>query len=436
MTELKPKGESLSVNDIMEHIREEIKKNQEEGFYTRDEGKEFLDHSSVLSRDANGKIDELLILINQLWDPTQDREITSHRPYIGKLIVLSKRLIRLLSKPFSKVILQGQREFNQNLAKLTTVLINYLNPFLKSMSDNIHDLMNRYEDLGLKYLDLIERHNRLYESHLKILESFNIQQRKLEEMLSGIKRAQDAGLKTPNSKLRTHMHFDDQSYLLFEDKFRGSREEVKERQRTYLKHFKGSEKVLDIGCGRGEFLELLMEEGIDSYGIDTNEFMVSLCNERGLRTIKDDGLNHLRSLKENSLGGIFAAQVVEHLKPGEIIELVKEGCRSLKSGGIFIAETVNPLCLTIFSGPFYLDLTHVKPIHPQALTFLMEMAGFRDVEIKFTSPYPDEMKLQQVDFFHKMKRFEDAFLNIINNNINMLNELLYGCQDYAVIGRK
>jgi len=439
MTELKPKGETLSVEDIMEHIREEIRKKQEEGFYTKDEGREFLEHGAAIDREAKGRMAELLGLINQLWDPTLDRKITSHRPYIGKLIVLAKKIIRVFSRPVFKVMLQGQKELNQHLVKLMTVLINYLNPSLQSIRDNIHDLIHRYEELGIKYLDTINSHNKLYEDHLKILDSFNIQQRKLEEILSGLNKTIDRRQKTEDSQLQTpnsQPYFNDQSYLLFEDRFRGTREEIKERQRIYVGYFKGSKGVLDLGCGRGEFLEVLREEGIDAYGIDTNETMVSLCIEKGFRVIKEDGLNHLRSLDEDSLGGIFAGQVVEHLEPTELIEIVKEGYRKLRSGGVFIAETINPLCLTIFSGPFYLDLTHVKPIHPQAFAFLMEMAGFRDVEIKFISPYPEEMKLQQVDFFHNLRRFEDAFLNIINNNINRLNELLYGYQEYAVIGRK
>lgn len=194
--------------------------------------------------------------------------------------------------------------------------------------------------------------------------------------------------------------------------------------------------MLDLGCGREEFLELLKEKGIDSYGIDTNELTVSLCKEKGLDVMKTDGLSHLMSLQDDSLGGVFAAQVVEHLEPGNLIEMVRLSYKKLKVGATFIAETINPLCLTTFSGPFYFNLTNIKPIHPQALVFLMEMAGFRNVEIKYTSPYPEEMKLQQVDFFHNLRKFEDAFLNIINNNINRLNELLYGYQEYAVICRK
>lgn len=423
MAGLKPKGDSLSVNDIMRHIRKEIRKKQEEGIYPEDKR---LPDSAAMAEEARRRMDELMGILNAEWNPERYTKITSHRPYTGKFIVLSKKLIRFFTKPLSRVMLQGQKEFNQHLVQL----INYLIPFFK-------DLSARYEDLGIKYLEMIKGHNRLHEGHLKILESFNIQQRKLEEIISGIKRVQEAGLKTDDSRLQTQeITLDDKSYLLFEDRFRGSRDELKERQRIYIDHFKGSEKVLDIGCGRGEFLEILKEEGIDSYGIDTNEPMVSLCKDRGLNVIKGDGVDHLRSLEDNSLGGIFAAQVVEHLEGGDLIEMIRLSYQKLRTGATFIAETINPLCLTIFSGPFYLDLTHIRPIHPQALLFLMEMTGFRDVEIKFTSPYPEEMKLQQVDFFHSLRRFEDAFLNIVNNNINRLNELLYGYQEYAVIGKK
>ncbi len=444
MTDIKPKGESLSVNDIMDHLREEIKKKQEEGFYVKDEGKEFLEHGAALTREVRVKMDELVGTINQIWDPTIDREIASHRPYIGKLIVLAKKIVRALARPVFKVMLQGQKELNQHLVKLMTVLINYLNPSLQSVRDNIQDLMGRYEELGIKYLSTIKSHNELYKSHLGILESFNMQQRKLEELLSGLKRAQGEAILAPTvephaSRLTTHdsrLNLDDKSYLLFEDRYRGTREDVKEKQRIYVDYFKDVKKVLDLGCGRGEFLELLKEKGINSYGIDTNELNVSMCKEKGLDVIKTDGISHLKSLEDDSLGGVFAAQVVEHLEAGDIIEMIRLAYRKLKTDTTFIAETINPLCLTTFAGPFYLDLTHIKPIHPQALVFLLEMAGFKNVEIKYGAPYPDEMKLQQVDFFHNMRKFEDVFLNTINNNINRLNELLYGYQEYAVIGRK
>ncbi len=116
--------------------------------------------------------------------------------------------------------------------------------------------------------------------------------------------------------------------------------------------------------------------------------------------------------------------------------LVHRAFVALKSGGTFVAETLNPACLTIFSGAFYLDLTHIKPIHPQAAIFLLEAAGFTGVAVRYVNPYPERMKLQTLEPAWAKRRFEAPLVEALNDMIRQLNDLLYTCQDYAVIGRK
>ena len=136
-----------------------------------------------------------------------------------------------------------------------------------------------------------------------------------------------------------------------------------------------------------------------------------------------------------SLGGIFLSQVIEHLDPEILRDLVRTAFLKLAPGGALLAETINPQCLTTFSGAFYLDLSHHNPIHPEAARFLWESLGFRQVEILYVSPYPQEMRLEEM-VRRDDETYEDEIARVLNENIQRLNALLYGYQDYAVVGYK
>ena len=194
--------------------------------------------------------------------------------------------------------------------------------------------------------------------------------------------------------------------------------------------------MLDVGCGRGEFLELCREAGLAARGIDSDPGMVARCREAGLDVAEGDALPHLESLPDGALGGVFCAQVIEHVPPEAFIALVRLSHAKLRAGGALLCETPNPACLTVFSGAFYLDLTHQKPIHPEAARFVFEAAGLRDVEVRFVNPYPPEAGLQRLEPLWYMRRYEEAFLEALNDNFARLNALLWGAQDYAAIGWK
>ena len=144
----------------------------------------------------------------------------------------------------------------------------------------------------------------------------------------------------------------------------------------------------------------------------------------------------LEKVADGTLGGIFCSQVIEHVPGDALVALVRLAHAKLRPGAVLLCETPNPACLTVFSGAFYVDLTHVKPIHPEAARFVLEAAGFRDVEIRYANPYPPEAKLQPLEPLWYMRRYEEAFLTALNDNFARLNDLLWGAQDYAVIGRK
>ncbi|WP_160329475.1 methionine biosynthesis protein MetW [Methanofollis ethanolicus] len=222
------------------------------------------------------------------------------------------------------------------------------------------------------------------------------------------------------------------NYFVFEERFRGSRQDIKARQEAFLPYFEDCRNVLDIGCGRGEFLELAQERGVDARGVDIDDTMVEFCRSKGLAVEKVDAVSYLETLEDRSLDGIFIDQVVEHLEPAYLVRLLDLCYRKLQYGYYLVAETVNPLSFVSLAN-FYIDISHVRPVHPETLKFLFEVAGFREVEARFSSPVPEEGRLQRLS---PPEGISTAFVESYNRNIDLLNGILYGAQDYAVVGKK
>ncbi|MDF0594336.1 methionine biosynthesis protein MetW, partial [Methanotrichaceae archaeon M04Ac] len=228
---------------------------------------------------------------------------------------------------------------------------------------------------------------------------------------------------------------DGMNYFVFEEAFRGSRETIKERQSAFVRYFEGSKNVLDIGCGRGEFLELLRDAGIGGRGIDINEDMVAYCRSRGLDVERIDAIAYLEGLEDKSLDGVFLDQVVEHLRPDYMVKMLGLCYKKMKYGHYIVVETVNPLSFTSLAN-FYIDLTHVRPVHPETLRFLLGVMGFREVEARFSSPVSDAARLKNIEARKVTEESAKTVAEVHDNNIDLINNALYGAMDYAIIGKK
>lgn len=211
----------------------------------------------------------------------------------------------------------------------------------------------------------------------------------------------------------------------FEEVFRGSREELLEHYRTLAARFEGLGPVLDIGCGRGEFLELLAEVGAEGIGVEIDPALVRECEERGLRAELGDALARIAGEVDGSLGGIVLIQVVEHLTAQEVADLIPLAFEKLKPGGRIIIETVNPQSLYVFAHSLYADPTHYKPVHPAYLDFLCKEAGFEAIEIEWRAPPPPSDALEV-----------PAGEGSVATNFEKLSSLVYGPQDYAIIATR
>jgi len=210
----------------------------------------------------------------------------------------------------------------------------------------------------------------------------------------------------------------------------------------YLPLFSGACDVLDLGCGRGEFLELLREAGIGARGVDTNHAMVEHCRARELEVVEGDGLAYLESLTDGSLGGLFAAQVVEHLEPAVLVGVLDAACRKLRPGARIVIETINPSCWFAFFEAYIRDITHVQPVHPETLRYLLQASGFHRVEIRYQVPYPQAEKMQGVPVPEtsasdpeERQALADLALTF-NSNIERINNLMFTYLDYAAVGER
>lgn len=180
---------------------------------------------------------------------------------------------------------------------------------------------------------------------------------------------------------------DDGFYRAFEDRYRGSRELIKLRLKTYLPFvrplldFYGKGEALDLGCGRGEWLELLAEAGFNAIGVDLDNIQLAACKGLGLNVRTADAIDFIKRLPDANLVLVTAFHLVEHLQFSQLQELVKEALRVLKPGGLLILETPNPENILTGTSNFYLDPMHQRPIPPQLLSFLPEYYGFRKVKI-------------------------------------------------------
>jgi len=311
--------------------------------------------------------------INSGWDIQNNGYfISSHRPILGKFLVGARELIHGEVQRYVDPTIWKQKEFNSSIVKI-----------LNNTTKRLDRISSQIED--------------------EIAQS--------ESIKSGV-----------------------QNYFILEEQFRGSREDIKKNQSEFIEYFKGCVNVLDIGCGRGEFLELLKERGIGGRGVAMDEDTVENCRTLDLNVRKMDAISYLNLIENESLDGVFMDQVVEHLDPHYLINMISLCFTKMTFGAYIIIKTVNPLSLVSLSN-FYIDMNHKKPFHPDTLKFLIKSAGFREPVVRFCAPLVENRKLELIDT-NGLNEKERRVAEVFNQNAEKLNSIIFGPQDYAVIGMK
>lgn len=402
--------------------------------------------------------------------------IVSHKKVIGKFIIFWKKIIRRFLRWLIYPIVTEQNEFNASVTASINAIYNNeivtqeaLNRFYEDRNNfiKIDNKLNKMDEIienvllkhiknckakeainivntvSEKYdnLEILIKEDQLSDCNSKKINDIENRIEKLQENMNyfsyRLRKNNKSLIVDKNTNISSEEssgtileNKDRMDYFLFENKFRGTLREIRENQIQYLKYYLGKQNILDIGAGRGEFLELLNENNISNNGIDVYQDFVDYCKEKGLHVENADALSYLQTLEDNVLGGIFMSQVAEHLDNNYLFDLIEESYKKLENGAYFIAETPNPRVLSTFTNSFYLDPTHVKPVHPETFKFIMEYVGFKHVDILYTknSKIPYKLPLLNGNNIENLQDFNDG--------INLLNELLFGSQDYAIIARK
>ena len=228
------------------------------------------------------------------------------------------------------------------------------------------------------------------------------------------------------SMLKEEDHILDAMYMVFEDWFRGTRAEIKRRLSVYLPHIdkmkseKGDVSILDAGCGRGEWLELLQENGYQAKGIDINRVALLQCRELGLDVTESGVIEYLKGLERGSLDVISGFHIIEHLSFKTLVALFDEAMAVLKSGGMILFETPNPTNILVSSYDFYRDPSHQKPLHPDTMNFVAESRGFVRTGSYFVLDEGSDLRL--------IKSTEWM--------LNDINDYIKAPRDFALIGYK
>jgi O-antigen chain-terminating methyltransferase len=217
--------------------------------------------------------------------------------------------------------------------------------------------------------------------------------------------------------IASDVHLLDKFFALFDEEFRGNRTAIKERLKPYLELLQGLDqaRVVDIGSGRGEWLELLQEHGFQATGVDLNGVLVKACRERGLDVVEEDLFRYLSAQQDGSLGVLSAFHVVEHLSIEELVSFLNEAMRVLKPGGALMLETPNPQNVLVGSCNFYFDPTHRNPLPSEVLQLLVETRGFEAIKVLPLNPSEAEPVAGDSEI------------------VSRFNQYFYGPMDYGLI---
>ena len=228
---------------------------------------------------------------------------------------------------------------------------------------------------------------------------------------------------------------DSYKYVGFEDQFRGSQHDIRERVAAYVPACSKARAMCSMSdAGAVNFSTCCVTRGISARGVDLNDEMAAVCRERGLDATAGDALSYLLAQPDGSLGGLFAAQVVEHLEPDYLMRFLDAAYHKLRPGSKIVLETINPACWFAFFSSYIRDITHVRPLHPDTLQYLVGASGFQKC------PFATARRFRTSRSCRLCR--SDAGLEarhgvaVFNDNVRKLNSLLFTYLDYAAIGER
>jgi SAM-dependent methyltransferase len=295
-----------------------------------------------------------------------------------------------------------------------------------------HDRVTLLEKFQSQAFDELRRHlDGLYARLDQRIDAYRRESRHLWAELQALLAALDAA----GSPLRVARAAQERDYVELEARFRGEESDIERRVDPYLEILEGRGPVLDLGCGRGEALEVLARRGVAGRGVDANAEMVARCREKGLEAEEGDLFEALGRAEPGSLGGVLSLHVIEHLPAESLDTLVKLAWRALREGGVLILETPSPLSLVVAARNFWIDPTHRRPVHPATLRHTFEQAGFDPVERVDLQPFAAADRLPEIPT-EGLPAELAPLVERIHRVRDELDGLLFGYQDFGMVGYK
>jgi SAM-dependent methyltransferase len=395
-------GEPLNVDDLVAQLKRRVEERRREGLYPPDLDADLHEHQRRVAQFRSGPdftpVLDALHRLDVLGGFSLERIDTSSRLPGGK--AMHDTVAKVVSRQTAGVLEQIQL-------------------FADTVREAMRAMLAVVEQPNHVHADLVGQLDAVFDR----IAAFERGPASSKAAVADLRKRVDS-LEVAEARRQFHPFYES---ARFEEEFRGSRDELLDHYRGLAEWFHGCAPVVDVGCGRGEFLELLKGIGIEASGVEIDGVLVESCRARGLDVTDADGLEYLAGMDDGGVGGIVMIQVVEHLTAQQVIDFVLLARDKVRPGGRVVVETVNPQSLYVFAHAFYLDPTHGAPVHPAYLDFLFRQAGF-DVRIDWRSPPgEDEMAVADPD------APADAPFNV---NVERLNRLLFAPQDYALIATR
>ena len=433
-------SDDVDVQQLMADVRAEVERKRSAGLYPPDVLEEF--DALTGSESSEDSLSSAMMSLRQSSGFSTAVTTASKMGPVAPLASSFKRVIRGSVRWYMTGILQQVEQFSANAIHVIGLLANRVRRLEELNEEMARQLENQTAQVRAS-IETAARATEATERRLNELESVRAGDRlpSLERSLRGIREAMDGPAEPPAAAAQAaqtaRSTTADRSldYYDFESCFRGDEADVKRKQEVYVEVFRDvPAPVVDLGCGRGEFLELLVAENIPAYGIDRHPDMIERCVEKGLDARRGDVLDHLSSVPQGTLGGVFSAQMIEHLDVGDVPRFFELAADALAPGGRLVVETLNPQSLYVFAAAFYVDLGHLRPLHPLTLRFLAEKSGFSDVRVEYQFPAPDDVRPLEVRTVGDPK--VDEALGVVNENFARFDRVVFGPQDYAIVATR
>jgi O-antigen chain-terminating methyltransferase len=390
----------------------------------------------ALPMESLPDLPDRLARLNGAWEapprpqgggPIRKRALDALAPALARQTEFNSLVVQILNGTLSE-----RARLEAHLRDVVQAVVRYM--------QRVQPLLDARSRLGTAHATtraelILEAFDRRQESLARRFEGLLALRDRMEslgEEIRAVRGTLDAGAPPPEVIQAAQRAATDSRYTAFENQYRGSREEIRERLTSYLEMLESQSPIVDLGCGRGELLELLRSHGVAARGVESNAQAVRECRAAGLDVVQGDLVDFLRGEGEGALGAIVAIQVAEHLPPSVLQAMLGEAHRALRPGGLLVLETVNPRSVIGFLEVFNRDLTHERPLHPDTLRFLAAAAGFGDVRIELRSPVEPQDRLQPIP----ADGLPAPAVQALNENVERLNAVVYAPREYALVARR